>query len=396
MDADPSSRVVVTGLGPVSSLGMGHEAFATGLQESPEMSSTRTEYSEDYRLALIDNFQVEDYLEKDKNYLDRNSQFAFAAFSLALEDADLDLEALAKDRVGILLGTALGGMETMKLYYQDYLKKGPKFVKPFLFPHTYANTAISLLCIDYGIEGYHASYASGFLASHQAVLQAADLIREGRADVLFAGGVESMSEPLFGMIQSTGWLAKQGDISIPMDTRSKGMVLGEGGGVLVLESLQHALHRKANILAEVMGSSMSSGSHDSILKSFQRSYEKSEIKKSEQGCVMLSANGISAFDEMEAKALSRFQEENNPIPGCIAIKSLLGETMGAAGALQISAAIIALKNGIHPKACRPESLPEELPVESWDLQSLKSNWMMISACDPGGSILAMVVKTFEA
>ena len=245
-------RTVITGVGPVSAIGTGRDAFFEAVKEhTVGIGAVSLFEVPDTVAGEITDFDVEDYLESPKAYLDRSSQFAFAAMSLAMEDAGLDQEDIDGERTGLVIGSAYGSLGTMELFFRDVLDKGPRFAKPFLFPHTYSNTAISLLAIEYGLTGPHLNFAAGYISAANAIVAARDLIQSGRADLVFAGGYESLSEALlkaYALEDSPG----------PGD----GIAVGEGAGIVVLEELKHATAREAHVYAEIVGAALGSGPLD--------------------------------------------------------------------------------------------------------------------------------------
>ena len=282
-------RVTITGAGPVSAIGIGREAVFDALHERRGGIGPVSLFEiEGMQAAEIKDFDVEEHLETPKAYLDRSSEFAFAAVSLALEDAGLDVDDIDKPRTGLILGSAYGSLGTMELFFRDVLDKGPKFAKPFLFPHTYSNTAISLIAIEYGLTGPHLNFACGYVSAANAIIAGYDLIRAGRADIVLAGGYESLSEALLKAYALE-------DAPEP----DNGIAIGEGAGIVILEELEHANAREAHVYGEVADAAMGSGVLD---------------RKPE---------GATAID----------------------IRTMIGETMGAGAALHVIAALDSIERG---------------------------------------------------
>ena len=189
----PDVHVVITGSGPVSAIGIGQEAFGQAWRAgrsgiAPLAAGAQAAAPAAAAAAAIGGFDVRDYLETEKAYLDRASQLAFAAMSLAIEDANLDLKNLDRSRIGLVFGTVCGCLESARVFIADLLEKGPRLVKPIIFPHTYANTTISLLAIEYGLSGFHLNFAGGLTAGAQAIAAGYEAIRRGRCSVAFVGG----------------------------------------------------------------------------------------------------------------------------------------------------------------------------------------------------------------
>ena len=397
-------RVVITGLGPVSAIGVGREAFfaalhanARGLRIIDLFDTSR------YRSTLaaeLAGFRVEDYLESQKTYLDRGTELAFAAMSLAIADAGLELAACDRARVGLCLGTAFGSFETMRLFFEDFLKKGPRFVKPFLFPHTYANTAISLLAIEYGLTGYHNCFASGATAAAAAILDAADRIREGRCDLAFAGGFEAFNEILFALQDRLGALSPARtprDWAGPFDAARNGCVPGEGAGVLVLESVEHARAREAVIYGELLGGALCADSGVSrggecagVARAMRSALVDAQTEADAVDTVLASANGSVWPDRHEARAVAEVFGARPPVT---TVKPMLGETFGAGAALQLIAAAGLLNlNHVPPvnNLVRPEpGLGARFPQSGIDAPLTR---VLLNAIDPGGSLASFVIR----
>jgi 3-oxoacyl-[acyl-carrier-protein] synthase II len=319
-----AKRVVITGAGPVSAIGIGRQSFFDGLNAGRSGIGPLTEFPTD-RLtgkfaAEIHGFDVRDYLETEKTYLDRASQFAFAAMSLAIEDANLDLKKMDRPAFGLILGSAVGCLGSTQLFFNDFLEKGPRFVKPILFPHTYANTTISLLAIEYGLEGYHLAFASGATSAAGAMMQAYDLIRTGRNPLVFAGGVEALSPMLLGGYES---------------------VLGEGAGMLVMEDADHARQRGAPVLGEILGGGMTGGDLSTTMRL--------ACKNLPDGCGNVArisaATPGGELDGTEAAAIRAFLGDRADKVPVDSLKTLLGETLGADAALRCIAALNAEPSG---------------------------------------------------
>ncbi len=351
-------RVVITGIGPVSAIGIGREPFFDALREGrsgiADIVSFDASPYRSRRAAELRNFAVSDYLESQKNYLDRVSELAFAAMSLALEDANLDPRSMDGAGAGLLLGSAFGSLATMGLFFRDFIQKGPRFVKPVLFPHTYPNTAISLLAMEYNLSGYHVNVASGCVSAACAIVAGFDLIRQGRATLAFAGGAEGFNEILFAGFDAGG----------------RGVTLGEGAGILVLEEREQAEARGARILGVLTGAGMTAGFR--IEAAMRLALDGGPFPAPDLDLIQVHANGDRELDALEAGALDALA----PGVARAAVKPLIGETLGAGGALQMAAALAALESGRTPAG--------------------KIRRVLVNTLDPGGSAVCLALKRIEA
>lgn len=400
-------RVVITGVGPVSAIGIGREAFFAALRAGGSgvgpASGTVPAGVSSTLVAEVRGFDVRDYLETEKAYLDRASQLAFAAMSLALEDANLDLKATDRSEVGLMLGSAAGCAESMQLFWGDYLEKGPRFVKPIVFPHTYANTTISLLAIEYGLNGYHLDFASGMTSSLAALVQARDLIRAGRCPVVLAGGVEALSPllrrgfALGGRVSPLDGGGTEG--CAPFAAGRNGFVLGEGAGMLVLEEATHAESRGATVLGEVVGGSVGS---DGMLSGAAGAppgeglaglMRRAWPAERRLDYVSAAAHGGQVLDRVEAEALRVFLGDAAGRTPVSSLKSMLGETLGADGALRTIAALGAMADGFVPPTLNGQAggAASGLNHVTGVGVAADVSGVLVNSADPGGSAACLAV-----
>ena len=388
-----SQPVVITGIGVVCSVGIGRGEFwealtlgASGVDETPE--ELRGDMGAAFAAPAMD-FQVEDFLPSEKNYLDRHSELGFAAMKLALDDAKLALPSGHPDRVGLALGACWGNAGTMQTFYDRVLDKGPKFAPPILFPHAYANTTDSLLSIEYEIKGPNANFTSGMTAGADALAFAAECVRLGRADVMLAAGVDALSPFVLQGSQLAGLAGD--DASGPFRDGRNGHVPGEAGVVLVVEAAESAQARGVTALAEVAGCGVGQGDGlPARIESAMRA-AMSDAGADRVDAVFACANGSAELDAAEAQALkSVLGDELDSVP-ITALKAALGETFAAAGPAHAAAACLAAAHGLVPST--PDSDAGELlaPVSA-DAQEAELNAVLVNVADPGGSAMSFVLR----
>lgn len=239
---DKTHTVVITGFAPISAIGIGREDFAAGVKEQREGRRAPERLTEHGlpRLAECLDFVVEDYLESQKTYLDRCSELALAACSLAWQDAGLDWRALDHPRVGLCLGTAYGCLDSLANMTARVQSKGVRFGSPVIFTHSFANSPTSLAAIEHDMQGPTSTFCVGDVSAASAFDYACRIIADGRAEVVLAGGVEALSLPLLGYL----------GLDAPEYTP------GEGACLFALESREHAEARGAAVLAEVVDVSL--------------------------------------------------------------------------------------------------------------------------------------------
>lgn len=418
---DPCHHVLLTGIGPVSPVGIGAGPFLDALAAFPAGSLPATAPGAGSPCAQLarslgiapprelSGFDPAPFIPSQKTYLDRASGFAFAAARLAMDDAGLDLKAEDPARVGILLGTAYGSLNTMDLFFRDCVEKGPRSARPFLFPHSYQNTAISLLAIEYGIRGFHTSFASGFTASAAALLYGHELVRTGRADVVLAGGVEALAPLLLRAFHARNLLAPAGAAG-PFDRHRTGFVLGEGGAMLCLESEPHARARGARVYAELAGGGMSgdapvSGSAsstpdparkaDTVARTLRAALAHTASTPDSVGCIVASANGDPSLDLAEGLGIAQALGDEAARPLVTSLKGALGETAGAGAALHLAAAAAALH---HARALPTPGLEEPDPRLALRFAPAAppaaGRLTLVQAVDPGGSAVTLGLRAW--
>ncbi len=393
-------RVVITAAGPVTAIGIGQECFTEGVVEggSGIMEITAFEHGkyDAHVAARAEDFDVKEFLPTPKNYLDRNTELSFGAFSLALKASGIDLAKADKSKIALIWGTAFGGADTMNLFYADVQKKGPRFGKPILFPHTYSNTAISMLSIEYKLNGPHMNFVSGWTASGQALAYAYDLVASGRVPVAFVGGAEAFNETIFRYCCSQKILSASSNENacMPFDSAADGTVMGEGAGMIVLEELDSALARGAHILAEFAGAGLAGSpgglKPKAIEEAMTTAINSSKINPCDVELVLASANGMPDMDKAEAAAIQKVFGDNKPVT---TIKPLIGETFGAAGILQLHAALSILEKqfvpGVNIASKISESEKLKIPAEGCP-QKIKT--VLINNLDPDGNTVSLLIK----
>jgi len=256
-------RVVITGMGAITPLGNGVETFWNGLKEGKSGIDKIDRFDvEDFTTQFagqVKDFSPEDYMDrKEAKRMDRFTQFAIAATSMAVKDAELNLEKVDPLRIGVILGTGIGGLETLENQVRVLVEKGPGRVSPFLVPMMIANMAAGQISIAIGAKGINSTVVTACASATSAIAEAFKAIRCGDADVVITGGSEAPITPLAlaGFCSMKALSTRNEDPKAacrPFDAERDGFVMGEGAGILVVESLDHAVKRGAPILAEIIG-----------------------------------------------------------------------------------------------------------------------------------------------
>lgn len=363
-------RIVVTGMGVVSCLGHEVDTFYQNLLAGKSGVGPITQFPcEQYPTRFagsIREFDTEGYLDrKQARRVDKYISYTIVAGKKALEQAQLKgeaLEAVDKSRCGILVGSGMGGMSVFVDGVHALAEKGHRQVTPFFIPYTITNMGGALLAIDVGFMGPCYSISTACATGNYALIAAASHIRSGEADLMVCGGVEAPVLPmsLVGFCACKA-LSQRNDApekaSRPWDQERDGFVLGEGAGVLVLESLEHAIKRGAPILAEYLGGGMTCDAHHmtelrpdgkGVTLCVKKALQDACVEPDEVDYINAHATSTRAGDMVEVRAV----KEVFPNPQKIAMnatKSMIGHSLGAAGGIEAIVTVKAIQEGkIHP------------------------------------------------
>lgn len=347
-------RVVVTGIGVVTPIGTGRECFWTNLLAGrsgigPVRSFDTSAYSV-HCGAEVHDFQSEPYLSNlDAAHLGRASQFAIAGARLALADANLEIASLDLKRAGVSMGTTSGEPREVERFDNLFISKklervGPEFLA--LYP---SHVIAAHIARELQFAGINIMIPTACAAGNYAIAHAFDVLRAGRADLMLAGGSDSFSRITYTGFAQLGAIAPE--ICQPFDRHRKGMIPGEGSGVLVLEPLAAATRRGARIYAEITGYGLSCDAHhmtaahpngDGAVRAMQKALEQSAIGPQDVSYISAHGTGTSTNDRLETLAVKRlFGDAAYRIP-MSSIKSMLGHTMGAASAIEAAVCALAL------------------------------------------------------
>jgi len=360
-------RIVITGLGVVSCFGNDVDLFYKQLLEGKSGAAAITEFPcEDFPTriaAMIKDFDPGEYIDKKQaRRIDKCDAYALVAGKKALEHAHIDLEKLDKTRCGILIGSGMGGMNQFCEGVQTLLEKGAKRITPFFVPYILTNMPGAMLAMDTGFMGPNYSISTACATGNNSIIAAANHIRSGNADVMLCGGVEA---PIIAMgmagFAACKALSQRNDeptkASRPWDTGRDGFLMGEGAGVLVLESLEHALARGATILAEYLGGGLSCDAHhitepradgEGVAQCVRNALSDAGVNAEDVNYINAHATSTPVGDLAEINAVKKVFKN----PGKItmnATKSMIGHALGAAGGLEAVVSVMAVKEKmVHP------------------------------------------------
>ena len=352
------NRVVVTGVGVVSSLGNGINDFWNSLKagKSGITGVTRFEAGDiaSQVASEVTDFNAEDFMDpKEVRRNDRYTHLALAASRFALADSNLSKDTLVPDRTGVLVGSGIGGMETIEKQMTTLIERGPRRVSPFMIPSLIANIAGGVIAIDLGAQGPNFSVVSACASGSHAIGEAFHMMQRGLADVIFAGGSEAAVTRIgfagFSSMKamSTKFNSEPSRASRPFDADRDGFVMGEGAGVLVLETKDHAEKRGARIYAEIVGYSATCDAFHvttpdteskALTKCMNQALEEAKVSKEDVAYVNAHGTSTPYNDRSETVALKNVFGDYAKNGLCVSsTKSMTGHLLGAAGAIEAAA-----------------------------------------------------------
>jgi len=405
-------RIVVTGMGAVTPLGLGVEATWEGLRFGRSGISKISHFdASDFTSQIageVDGFDPADWLEpREVRHTDRFTQFAVAAAKMAVENAGLDSDRIDRDRVGVLIGSGIGGMATWEAQHRVLMTKGPGRVSPFLIPMMILDIASGRVAMMFGARGPNLSVATACATSAHAIGEASEIIKRGDAEAMIAGGTEAAVSPLsvagFCAMRA---LSRRNDeparASRPFDRDRDGFVMAEGAGVVVLEELEHAKRRGAQIHGEVIGYGASGDAYhitqpspDGYGMALAMDWALRDAKISPDDVDYVNTHGTATptGDPAETLALKKvFGDRAGSIP-CSSTKSMTGHLLGAAGAVELIACLLSIRDGaIAPTINLDTPDPEcDLDYVALEARAQSVNLAMSNSFGFGGHNAILIV-----
>jgi 3-oxoacyl-[acyl-carrier-protein] synthase II len=377
------NRVVVTGIGVISPIGTGRETFWKALLAGTNGIERISRFDPaDYAAQIageVKDFDPTIYIDKkEAKRMDRYAQFAVGATKLALEDAKLDLANEDCDRIGTYIGTGIGGIETMHAQYEKLFSKGPHHISPFFIPMMIGNMAAGQAAIAFGLHGPSSCIVTACATGSNCIGDAFRVLQRGEADVMVAGGTEAAISPaaVAGFCSMKALCTDCNDdpahASRPFDKNRSGFVMGEGAGMVILETLEHAEKRGAHIYAEIAGYGSNSDAYHITSPAPHGEYQAKcmRIAIADAGLTpddidYVNAHGTSTHmnDEGETEACKAvFGDRAKDVP-VSSIKSMTGHLLGAAGGVECIATALAIENDMLPPTINYETPDEGLDLD---------------------------------
>jgi len=412
-----SKRVVITGIGLLTPLGVGREASWAGLVQGKSGIRPFTQFDAS-RLRTQFGGEVPGFdplLTLDKptaRRTDRYTQFALAAADEAVADAGLKIDPAQAARVGVLLGVALGGLASLEHHHQLLLDKGPDKMNPFMVPMMLANTAPGMLAIRYGARGPNFTLTSACASGAHAIGESLELIRRGAIDVAITGGVEAvLTELCVSGFCAMRALSTRNDeperASRPFAVGRDGFVISEGAGIVVLEELEHARARGAHIYAEVAGYGASADAHhitaphpegEGVVVAIERALASAGLAPSDIDHVNAHATSTPMGDEGEARAIRRVFGAHTERLLVTAPKSMLGHTLGAAGGIETAVLALTLARSLIPPTINLDERDPacDLPIVTGVAREGRVNAAVKNSFGFGGTNASLVLCRLQA
>lgn len=377
-------RVVVTGIGALTPLGNTAEESWENIKAGKSGAGPITHFdASQFKTQFaceVKGFNANDFIDrKEARKMDLYTQYAIAAAKMAIADSGMDLETVDKTEIGVVLGVGIGGIHTFEEEAGNYAVNGPQLgpkYNPFFIPKMIADIAAGHISIEYGFHGPNYTTTSACASSSNAIADAFNLIRLGKANAIITGGSEAAIWPAgVGGFNAMHALSTRNDdpqgASRPFSASRDGFVMGEGAGILVLEELEHALARGAKIYAEMAGAGMSADAHHITASHpeglgaklvMQRALADAEMDPSEIDYINVHGTSTHVGDISEAKAIKEVFGESAYKLNISSTKSMTGHLLGAAGAVEAMVSILAVKNDIVPPTINhaPEDQDEEI------------------------------------
>ena len=412
-------RVVVTGIGAVTPIGLTVEEFWSSLVDGKSgvdyITYFDTENFDTKFAAELKGFDPLNYMDRKLSQrTDPFTQYALAATDMAIVDSEINLDKIDKDRVGVVYGSGIGGMWTYDKQQNNLFKRGgnPDRISPFFIPMLIADITAGRISMKYGFKGPNYATISACTTSAHSIIDSVMLIQRGNANVMVTGGSEAVICPMgIGGFNAMKAISTRNDApqkaSRPFDKERDGFVMGEGGATMILEELEHALARNAKIYAELTGFGITGDAHhitdpapngEGVASAIELSIKDSCLDKNDIDVINAHGTSTPPNDRNETAAIKTvFGERAYDIP-VHSIKSMIGHQLGAAGAVEAIAAVLTIRDGMVPPTINYEVKDEECDLFYVPNTALKKEVRTVITDNSGfgGHNTAIVFKKYES
>ena len=408
-------RVVITGLGAITPIGNNTEDFWKGIKEGKcgidEITNFDTTNFKVKLAAEVKGYNPEDYFDRrSAKRLDKFSQYAIVAAKEAWEDSKLDKEKEDMTRVGVILGSGIGGLETIDKEIAVLLQKGPDRVSPMFIPMIIGNMAAGNVSIELGAKGESLSMVSACATGTHSIGESFRMIKNGYQDIVISGGTEAAISPSgiagFTNIKALSQATDKNRASIPFDKERNGFVMGEGAGIVILEELKHAKNRGAKIYAEIVGYGATSDAYhitspapggEGGARAMMLAMEEAKVKPEE--ITYINAHGTSTHlnDSGETTAIKTALGEASKKVMVSSTKSNIGHLLGAAGGVEAVICAKAIEEGYVPATINYKVPDEEcdLDIVPNEGRNVEVKYAMSNSLGFGGHNATILLKKYE-
>lgn len=409
------NRVVVTGLGAITPIGNDVNTFWAGLKEKkigfgPITAFDTTEYKAKLA-AEVKGFDAKQYMDpKAARRMERFSQFAVAAAKMALDDANINMETEDPFRVGVSVSSGVGSLQIIEKEHVKLMEKGPGRVNPLMVPLMISNMAAGNVAIQFGLKGKNINVVTACASGTNSIGEAMRTIQYGDADVMVAGGTEACITPIgvagFSSLTALSNSEDPARASIPFDAERDGFVMGEGAGVVVLESLEHAKKRGAKIYAELVGYGATCDAYhitspaedgSGAAKAMINAMNDAGVKPEQIDYVNAHGTSTHHNDLFETKAIKLALGDYAYNVKINSTKSMIGHLLGAAGGVEFIACVKSIEDGfVHATAGLAVDDPEcDLDYTKGEGVNMDVNYAITNSLGFGGHNASLLVKKFE-
>ena len=411
-----SKRVVVTGLGVITPVGNSVAEFWQALLDGKSGVDLITRFDTSEYPARIAG-EIKDFDptvvidKKETRRMDLSEQYAVFASDEAIKDAQMDLESLDMDRIGVVIGSGIGGITTFEQQHSTLEKSGPKRVSPFFIPMMIIDMCAGLVSIRYGFRGPNYATVSACSSASHAILDATRIIERGDADIMVTGGAEATITPtsLAGFCQAKALSTRNDNpqaASRPFDVDRDGFVMGEGSGILILEELEHAKARGAKIYAEIKGAAMTADAHHMTAphpegygarKAMELAIKDAGLTAEQIDYVNTHGTSTGLGDIAETKAIKQILGDHAKKIPINSTKSMTGHLLGAAGAVEMVASVKSIEEQkVHPTINLENPDPEcDLDYVTEGAREVKIDYAMSNSFGFGGHNVTLVVGKYN-
>ncbi|MEK7272058.1 MAG: beta-ketoacyl-ACP synthase II [Nitrospirota bacterium] len=408
-------RVVVTGVGLITPLGTGTEKSWENLLDGRSGIRKITQFDATHFpcqvAGEVPDFEINQFIEiKEQKKMDRFIHFAFAAAKMAVEDSGLKITKDNADRIGVVVGSGIGGLSAIEHYHTVLLEKGPKRISPFFIPMLIINLAAGQISIHFGAKGPNSAVATACASGTHSIGDAFKIIKRGEADAMISGGTEAVITPLaVGGFSSMKALSTRNNepekASRPFDRDRDGFVMGEGAGIMVLEDMEHALSRGAKIYAEITGYGMTGDAYhitspppegEGAARCMRASLKDANIHPEEIEYINAHGTSTKYGDELETQAIKSVFGKHAYKFAVSSTKSMTGHLLGAAGGVEGVICALSIFNKIIPPTINLENPDPECDLDYVPnkARAMDINMAMSNSFGFGGTNACIIFKRY--